>query len=183
MDAKLLAREITNLVVFLPPLAYGVLLAGAGAYLELIVTSFVFFAFLPQYFIEQFAKLPRSPKTKVIAVWQFLLAYAAGFAIQFALNAPAPALAFSISLVVGHLIAYYVTPNWLISTHGMIAAQSLAVFYAYGRVETLLLLVVFIIMGWSRVYLKAHTPLQYLTGGGVGAILTLVALGGTSFSV
>ena len=176
MDSKKFAQELSGLVTLVPPIAYGVLLANSHAFIELIICSFLFFAFIPNYIAEQITKLPRNPKNKRKMVWQFLLSYAAGFAIQWAFNAPGPVLAFSISLVVGHFLAYLITPHWMISTHAMLIAQPLTVLLLQSRIESIFLVAIFILMGWARVRLKAHTPLQYLTGGAVGAALTLVAM-------
>lgn len=181
MDATQFARELSSWVVIAPPIAYAVLLLNSIYFIELIAVSFLFFAFLPQYFVGEFQKMPRNPKTKMKGIEWFLITFVLGFFVQWALNAPPVVLAFSISLVVGHLIAYVITPHWMISTHAMMTAQPLAVLAVNGRIESVALLVIFVAMGWARVHLKAHTPMQYLTGGTVGAALTLAALAGVVY--
>jgi len=132
--------------------------------------------FIPYYLISAFQKLPRNPKNKTRAIGEFILSFAAGFAIQWALNAPPLALAYSASLAAGHLIAYFITPYWMISTHSMMSMQPLTVLAMMGRVEAVPVFIVFLVYGWARIHLKAHTPMQYISGGVVGAALTAAAI-------
>ncbi len=100
------------------------------------------------------------------------MSFAAGFAVLWVFNALAAAVAFSASLAAGHVIAYAVTPYWMISTHSMMSMQSLTALFLLGRVEWVLALVIFIVFGWARLHLEAHTLMQYIMGGVVGVILT-----------
>ncbi|MCX6768080.1 MAG: hypothetical protein NTY90_05140 [Candidatus Micrarchaeota archaeon] len=176
MDSKTFAKKLSNLVILVPPIAYASLLYQSPNFLELVVASFIFFALIPYKLMENFQKMPRNPKTKLQAVGEFLLSFAAGFAALWYFNAPNTVLAFSASLVAAHVIAYAVTPYWMISTHSMMSMQPLTVLALQGRVEAWPVLVIFLVFGWARITLKAHTPMQYLAGGVVGSALTAIAL-------
>jgi len=176
VDSKDFAKKLSNLVMLMPPIAYGALLWQSPGFAELLAASFIFFAFIPHYLIEAFQKLPRTPANKTRAIGEFVLSFAAGFALLWALDAPAAVLAFSASLVANHLLAYFITPYWMISTHAMLSVPALVVFAMQGSIGAWPALLIYLIFGWARIHLKAHTPMQYLAGGAVGVLLTWVAL-------
>ena len=176
MDLKQVAKEISNLVLLAPAIAYGVLLWEDPNFLVLAAAAFIFFAFVPQRIFDQSGKLPRNPKNKARAIRDSVLSYAAGFVVLWTFNAPAAVLAFSASVVVANLLAYFITPHWMISTHSLMSVQSMTILALKGRLEAIPIFAIFLIFGWARIYLKAHTPAQYVAGGIMGAALTAMAL-------
>jgi len=175
MDLKKIAKEVSSLVNLVPAIAYGVLLWNDPHFLELLAASFLFFSFFPYYIVEEASKLPRNNVTKTRTVRNFLLSYAAGFAALWVFNAPPIVLAFSASLVAGHILAYFITPHWMMSTHSLLSVQTMTILALTGRLEAIPIFIIFLVFGWARIYLKAHTPMQYLAGGLVGFALTAAA--------
>jgi membrane-associated phospholipid phosphatase len=72
------------------------------------------------------------------------------------------------------LVVQYITRYWKISTHALgVTAPLVGLVYLYGQ-QPLPFVVLIPIVGWSRVYLKAHTVLQVVAGVLLGLISVLV---------
>jgi membrane-associated phospholipid phosphatase len=109
----------------------------------------------------------RSERERVFGV--FVIFYSAGAAALWLLHAPALLVASMGGYATATLVTQYITRYWKISTHAIgITAPLVALIYLYGQ-QPLPFLVLIPIVGWSRVYLKAHTPLQVIAGSALGA--------------
>jgi membrane-associated phospholipid phosphatase len=74
------------------------------------------------------------------------------------------------------LVIIFITLRWKISVHLSSYSAPIAVLYLqFGPVVLWLLLLVPLLM-WSRVHLKAHTPMQTLAGSALGFTLLLAEL-------
>jgi membrane-associated phospholipid phosphatase len=67
-----------------------------------------------------------------------------------------------------------ITRWWKISTHATGIAAPLTVLYAHFGVAPLPFFVLIPLVGWARVYLKAHTLLQVLAGTALGSISVFI---------
>ena len=75
---------------------------------------------------------------------------------------------------VSTLIVQYITRYWKISTHALgITAPLVVLTLLYGN-ETLPFLVLIPMVGWARVYLKAHTVMQVIAGDLLGMGSTIL---------
>ena len=98
-------------------------------------------------------------------------AAAAGLAILVILNAPRPVVALIVAMLAGLAVTAAVTRYWKISLHTGVAAGTatiLTIVFGPGLLATG---VVVAAIGWSRVHLRDHTPLQVMTGAIVGAVV------------
>jgi len=72
------------------------------------------------------------------------------------------------------LIVQYITRFWKISTHALgITAPLVALTMLFGR-QPLPFMVLVPMVGWARVYLKAHTFMQVVGGCALGVFSTIL---------
>jgi membrane-associated phospholipid phosphatase len=115
----------------------------------------------------------RSERESVFGV--FVVFFFLGTAALWLMHAPRLLVATMGGYAVASLIVQYITRYWKISTHALgISASLTALVYLYGP-RPLPFLVLIPIVGWSRVYLKAHSPLQVLAGVVLGSSCVLLA--------
>ncbi|MBV8354115.1 MAG: phosphatase PAP2 family protein, partial [Candidatus Eremiobacteraeota bacterium] len=99
----------------------------------------------------------------------FVIFYFLGAVTLWAIHAPRLMIAAMLGYFASTLVVGYITRYWKISTHALgITAPLVVVTYLYGF-EPLPFWVLVPLVGWSRIYLKAHTPLQVVAGSLLGA--------------
>jgi membrane-associated phospholipid phosphatase len=105
-----------------------------------------------------------------------IVVYLIGALIFEALGAPRIASAFMICYALNTFFVMLITFVWKISVHVTSLGGPIAALYVvFGSPMLLLLLLVPPLM-WSRVILKAHTPMQTVAGAALGFFLTLIEL-------
>lgn len=106
----------------------------------------------------------------------FVLMYAVGTLVLYLLKAPTLMIATMAGYTAASLVTQYITRYWKISTHALgIVAPLIVMIYLFGW-QPVPFLVLIPIVGWSRVFLRAHTLLQVIAGTGLGAVAVLVSL-------
>lgn len=113
----------------------------------------------------------RSERERVFGV--FVIFYAVGTLALWKLHAPTLLTASMAGYAGAALVTQYITRYWKISTHALGIAAPLVVLVKLYGVQPLPFFVLIPIVGWSRVFLRAHTPLQVVAGTalGVGSVL------------
>jgi membrane-associated phospholipid phosphatase len=98
----------------------------------------------------------------------FVISYFLGTVTLYAIHAPTILLATMAGYTGASFIVQSITHYWKISTHAMgITAPLVALVVLYGQ-QPLPFTILIPIVGWSRVYLKAHTVAQVLAGTFLG---------------
>jgi membrane-associated phospholipid phosphatase len=98
----------------------------------------------------------------------FVLFYLVGTGVLWLVHAPPLLVATMGGYALASLVVQYITRYWKISTHALgITASLVALVHLYGQ-QPLPFLVLIPIVGWSRVYLKAHTIAQVVGGTALG---------------
>jgi membrane-associated phospholipid phosphatase len=171
---------------FLTALALFVIIAHAEAksttnFWFLLFTSTFFTSLGPMLYVlwlyatDRIADLDmsvRSEREKVFIT--FVLFYAVGTLVLWMIHAPTLLVATMAGYTAAALVVQYITRYWKISTHALgVTAPLVGLVYLYGQ-QPLPFVVLIPIVGWSRVYLKAHTILQVVAGVLLGLISVLV---------
>ena len=171
---------------FLTALALFVIIAHAEArsttdFWFLLFTSTFFTSLGPMLYVlwlyatDRIADLDmsvRSEREKVFIT--FVLFYAVGTLVLWLIHAPTLLVATMAGYTAAALVVQYITRYWKISTHALgVTAPLVGLVYLYGQ-QPLPFVVLIPIVGWSRVYLKAHTVLQVVAGVALGLISVLV---------
>ena len=105
-----------------------------------------------------------------------MISYLVGSGVLFLVNAPPIVTAFMLCYAGNTMIMMIITLRWKISIHAAgIAAAATGLIYAIG-VWAALFFTLLLPVGWARVYLKAHTPLQMLAGGLVTIAATWIQM-------
>ncbi|PZF97138.1 phosphatase PAP2 family protein [Micromonospora deserti] len=100
-----------------------------------------------------------------------LCSVAAGLALLAALGAPRPVLALAAAGVAGLAVAVAVSHRWKMSIHSAVAAGTVVVLVLTFGVRLLVTAPLLLVVGWSRVRLRDHTPAQVLAGGLLGGLI------------
>jgi membrane-associated phospholipid phosphatase len=96
------------------------------------------------------------------------------YGVLWLIHAPTLIVATMGGYAAASLVVQYITRYWKISTHALgITASLSALVHLYGQ-QPLPFLVLIPIVGWSRVYLKAHTVLQVVGGTALGGAAVLL---------
>jgi membrane-associated phospholipid phosphatase len=169
---------------FLTSLALFVILAGARSgssydFWVLLFNSAFFTSIAPMLFIfylyatDRISDLDMSIRTERERVFiVFVVFYALGAIDLWLIHAPAIMTASMAGYAASALVVQWITRYWKISTHALgITAPLVALTVLYGQ-RPVPFYVLIPLIGWSRVYLRAHTVLQVVAG-------TLLALGTT----
>ncbi|MGA3037051.1 MAG: phosphatase PAP2 family protein [Vulcanimicrobiaceae bacterium] len=110
----------------------------------------------------------RDERRKVFTV--FIVFYVIGTATLLFTHAPAILTASMAGYTAAAIVVQQITRFWKISTHAVgITAPVVALTYLYGW-DPLPFLILVPLVGWSRVYLKAHTIAQVCAGTLLGAV-------------
>ena len=105
-----------------------------------------------------------------------MISYLVGSGVLFLVNAPAIVTAFMLCYAGNTMIMMIITLRWKISIHAAgVAAAATGLIYAIG-VWAALFFTLLLPVGWARVRLKAHTPLQMLAGGLVTIAATWIQM-------
>ena len=169
---------------FLTSLALFVILAGARSngttdFWILLFNSAFFTSIAPMLFIfylyatDKISDLDMSIRQERERVFiAFVVFYALGAIDLWLIHAPVIMTASMAAYAVSSLVVQWITRYWKISTHALgITAPLVALTVLFGQ-RPAPFYVLIPIVGWSRVYLRAHTVLQVVAG-------TLLALGTT----
>jgi membrane-associated phospholipid phosphatase len=161
---------------FLTSLALFVILAGARSngvadFWVLLFNSAFFTSIAPMLFIfylyatDRISDLDMSIRTERERVFiAFVVFYALGAADLWIIHAPAIMTASMAAYAVSTLIVQWITRYWKISTHALgITAPLVALTVLFGQ-RPAPFFVLIPLVGWSRVYLRAHTVLQVVAG-------------------
>ena len=171
---------------FLTSLALFVILAGArsnGAtdFWVLLFNSAFFTSIAPMLFIfylyatDRISDLDMSIRRERERVFiAFVVFYALGALDLWLIRAPAIMTASMAAYAVSALIVQWITRYWKISTHALgITAPLVALTVLFGQ-RPAPFYVLIPIVGWSRVYLRAHTVPQVVAGTLLALVTTLV---------
>ena len=171
---------------FLTSLALFVILAdarsnGATDFWVLLFNSAFFTSIGPMLFIfylyatDRISDLDMSIRTERERVFiAFVIFYAAGGLDLWLIHAPAIMTASMAGFAASALIVQWITRYWKISTHALgITAPLVALSVLFGE-RPLPFYVLIPLVGWSRVYLRAHTLLQVVAGTLLAAVNTLL---------
>ncbi len=169
---------------FLTSLALFVILADARSassydFWVLLFNSAFFTSIAPMLFIfylyatDRISDLDMSIRTERERVFiAFVVFYALGAIDLWLIHAPAIMTASMAGYAASALVVQWITRYWKISTHALgITAPLVALTVLFGQRPAPFYILIPLV-GWSRVYLRAHTLLQVLAG-------TLLALATT----
>jgi membrane-associated phospholipid phosphatase len=169
---------------FLTSLALFVILAGARSsgtrdFLILLFNSAFFTSIAPMLFIfflyatDRISDLDMSIRAERERVFiAFVIFYALGALDLWIIHAPAIMTASMAGYAASALVVQWITRYWKISTHALgITAPLVALTVLFGE-RPVPFYALIPAVGWSRVYLRAHTVLQVVAG-------TLLALATT----
>jgi membrane-associated phospholipid phosphatase len=122
------------------------------------------------YATDRIADLDLSVRSEREAVFTtFVVFYALGTGTLLLLHAPRLLSATMAGYAVASFVVGYITRYWKISTHALgISASMVSLTYVYHQ-QPLPFLILIPIVGWSRVYLRAHTITQVIAGTALGA--------------
>jgi membrane-associated phospholipid phosphatase len=112
----------------------------------------------------------REQRPRMMAI--ALASLAAGLLLLFWLDAPRALFALVASMVAGLAVTLAVTSFWKISIHAAVAAGTVASLAILVSPWWLLLAPLVALIGWARVEIRDHTPVQVLVGAAVGAAVT-----------
>ena len=171
---------------FLTSLALFVILAGArsnGAddFMVLLFNSAFFTSIAPMLFIfylyatDRISDLDMSIRAERERVFiAFVVFYALGAVDLWLIHAPVIMTASMAGYAASALIVQWITRYWKISTHALgITAPLVALTVLFGARPVPFYLLIPLV-GWSRVYLRAHTVLQVIAGTLLALVNTLV---------
>lgn len=183
-DVALIFSTVCN--PFLTSLALFVILSSARSHAAidfwvLLFNSAFFTSFGPMLYIfylyatDRISDLDmsiRAERQKVFGA--FVIFYFLGTIDLALIHAPTIMIATMAAYAASSLLVQWITMHWKISTHALgITAPLVALTYLFGR-EPLPFFVLIPIVGWARVYLKAHTVLQVVAGTALGAVSTVL---------
>ena len=145
--------------------------ASTGQFWELLFVSTTFTSVGPMLYVlwlystDRIADLDMSVRHERERVFgAFVLFYWVGTGTLWLIHAPPLLVATMGGYATASLVVGYITRYWKISTHALgITASLAALVHLYGQ-QPLPFLVLIPIVGWSRVYLKAHTTAQVVGG-------------------
>ncbi|MBV8639192.1 MAG: phosphatase PAP2 family protein [Candidatus Eremiobacteraeota bacterium] len=161
---------------FLTSLALFVILAHASArdtvdFWRLLWLSTFFTSIGPMIYVfwlygtDRISDLDMSVRHEREAVFgAFVVFYLLGTITLWITHAPRLMIASMAAYTVSTLVVQYITRYWKISTHALgITAPIVVLTLLYGN-QTLPFWILIPMVGWARVYLKAHTVMQVIAG-------------------
>lgn len=102
--------------------------------------------------------------------FSFVIFYLVGTLVLWLVHAPLLLVATLAGYTVAAIIVQYITRYWKISTHALgITAPLVVLTLLYGRAP-LPFFILIPMVGWARVYLRAHTVLQVIAGCFLGTV-------------
>jgi len=117
------------------------------------------------YWTDRISDLDMSQRRERETVFSvFVLSYFVGTISLYCVHAPPILVASMAGYTAAAFVVQSITRFWKISTHALgITAPLVALVVLYGQ-QPLPFAVLIPLVGWSRVYLKAHTTLQVVAG-------------------
>ena len=171
---------------FLTSLALFVILAGARStgsrdFMVLLFNSAFFTSIAPMLFIfylyatDRISDLDMSIRAERERVFiAFVIFYALGAIDLWLIHAPTIMTASMAGYAASALIVQWITRYWKISTHALgVTAPLVALTVLFGE-RPVPFYALIPLVGWSRVYLRAHTLLQVLAGTLLAIVNTLL---------
>jgi len=171
---------------FITALALFVVLAHASArgtldFWWLLALSTFFTSIGPMIYVfwlygsDRISDLDMSVRHEREAVFgAFVVFYLLGTIAMWLTHAPRIMIAAMAAYTVATLVVQYITRYWKISTHALgITAPFVVLTLLYGN-QTLPFAVLIPMVGWARVYLKAHTVLQVIAGTALAIVSTVL---------
>ena len=171
---------------FLTSLALFVILAHASArstedFWWLLGLSTFFTSIGPMIYVfwlygtDRISDLDMSVRHEREAVFgAFVVFYLAGTVALWLTHSPVLMIASMAAYTVSTLVVQYITRYWKISTHALgITAPLVVLTLLYGN-QTLPFWILIPMVGWARVYLKAHTTLQVVAGAALALGSTIL---------
>ncbi len=172
-----LARTLSTVFnPFLTSLGLFIILAHASArgtldFWWLLVLSTFFTSIGPMLYVfwlygtDRISDLDMSVRHEREAVFgAFVVFYLLGTIALWIAHSPRLMIASMAAYTVSTLVVQYITRYWKISTHALgITAPLVVLTLLYGN-QTLPFCVLIPMVGWARVYLKAHTVMQVVAG-------------------
>jgi membrane-associated phospholipid phosphatase len=156
---------------FLTALALFVILAHATArsttdFWWLLFVSTFFTSTGPMlYGTDRISDLDMSVRHEREAVFgAFVVFYLLGTVALWLVHAPQLMIASMAAYTVSTLIVQYITRYWKISTHALGITAPIVVLTLLFGTQVLPFAILIPLVGWARIYLKAHTPLQVIAG-------------------
>jgi len=156
---------------------------GIGNFWSLLFTSTFFTSIGPMLYVlwlystDRIADLDmsvRGERERVFGV--FIVFYTVGTLALYLSRAPTLMTASMAGFAFASIVVGIITRYWKISTHALgITAPLVVMIYLYG-LQPLPFLVLIPIVGWSRVWLGAHTVWQVIAGTVLGAFSVLLLL-------
>ncbi len=182
MDIKELAKIISDQNAVLFAFTYGVI------FIHSKLSTFIYFIMwlLFGLFYEFARKIAFKSKSPVIGEvfnrevgWIWVIGiFLVGFILLNIVNAPKIAIQYTLAMLICFFVAMVVVPFWTISGHALGIVATLVTLWYLGVISPLVAIIIYVIFGWSRLTLGAHTPAQYLAGGLVSFIVTYLLLTG-----
>jgi membrane-associated phospholipid phosphatase len=116
----------------------------------------------------------RAEREKVFGA--FVICYGVGTFVLYLMHAPTLMIAAMAGFTAASFVVQIITKFWKISTHALgVTAPLIVLLYMYG-LQPLPFLLIVPLVGWSRVWLRAHTVWQVIAGTGLGAVSVLFFL-------
>ena len=104
-----------------------------------------------------------------------LASFVAGFLVMHAGGAPRPLIAVMAALLAAAVVSLLVTLVWKMSMHMAVAGCAAALLPSILGPGALLIWPALVVVGWSRVHLRDHTPAQTVAGALAGAAVAGLA--------
>jgi membrane-associated phospholipid phosphatase len=171
---------------FLTALALFVILAHASArstpdFYWLLFLSTFFTSIGPMIYVfwlygsDRISDLDMSVRHERESVFgAFVIFFLLGTIVLWMVHAPQLLIASMAAYTVSTLVVQYITRYWKISTHALgITAPLIVLTLLYGT-QTLPFYILIPLVGWARIYLRAHTPLQVLAGCVLAIVSTVL---------
>lgn len=111
---------------------------------------------------------------RIIPLALSLIMVITGIFVLHVLDAPADVLAVEAAMLGGLVVTAPITALWKISFHTGVAMAAVTILTVVYGPALIALLPVVALIGWSRVKLTHHTPLQVLLGAPIGALAAVV---------
>lgn len=190
MNLSKLARIIST--IFIPPvnlfiaIVYLIIIYESDSFkiLYSLSVSFVFIVAAPIAFFVSMLRANRIVNQDAVIKEQRTIPYLVGIAFLTAgtlllvyQDIHSMILAFWLIQIVNSIVLIIINKYWKISAHAMgIGSPAGLIYYLLGFIPILPVIIIFLLTGWSRYYLKCHTILQIIAGGLMAFILTYLQL-------
>ncbi|WP_436777334.1 phosphatase PAP2 family protein [Yinghuangia sp. YIM S09857] len=147
-------------------------LAGVGwgllgaVFCGVVPLAFILYGVRRGYWTDRHVRVRRQRAVPIVVT---AVSVGVGLAALVVMDAPREVVALVVAMLAGLAIALAVTAFWKISVHTAVAGGTVTVLMlTYGSAVAVAAPLVALV-GWSRVELRDHTPMQTIAGGAVGA--------------